>query len=100
MKVREQAPRDSNDYIRSVTHLGILRANYHVVHNWDFMGEVRAMYHPKANVTEYGAMIGLHRLMSDNFRVGVGYSTGRVDDDLRRGEAPRDGVFLNFATQF
>lgn len=63
VRLREQAPRDGDDFTRSVSHLGVLRADYHVVHNWDLMGEIRAMHHPEAGVKEYGALIGVYRLM-------------------------------------
>lgn len=84
----------------SEAHLGVLRADYHVVHNWDLMAEIRAMHHPRVSITEYGAVTGVYRLFGNNLRLGAGYAWGVVDDDLRHVEAPRTGLFLNLTTQF
>ncbi|WP_051697254.1 TonB-dependent receptor [Thioclava indica] len=100
LRWREQAPRDSDVFVRSIAHLAVLRADYHVVHNWDLMGEMRALFYPEVNTKEYSALIGVYRLVGDNLRFGIGYSTGRVDDDLRTIKAPRDGVFFNVTSQF
>lgn len=85
---------------RSEAHLGILRVDYHVVHNWDLMAEVRALRYPRAETTELGAVTGLYRLMGNNLRIGAGYAWGQVDDDMRRVRLPRTGAFLNITTQF
>ena len=100
LRWREQAPRDSDEFVRSIAHLAVLRADYHVVHNWDLMGELRALFYPEVNTQEYSALLGLYRLVGDNLRFGLGYSTGRIDDDLRTIKAPRDGLFVNITSQF
>ena len=99
-RLRESADRGSDDFVRSEAHLAVLRADFHVVHNWDVMGEVRALYAPYSNTTETAALVGAYRLIGDNFRLGGGYLWGEVDDDLRKVDAPRTGFFLNITSQF
>ena len=97
---REQTDRITGVTSRSIGHLGIARLDYRIVHQWDIMGEVRAFHAPRANTTEYGAIMGVYRELNPNARIGVGYSWGGVSDDLRRIERAREGVFLNIIAKF
>ena len=100
LRLREEAPRDSDTFIKSTAHLGILRLDYHVVHNWDIMVEGRAMAYPRSNTTELGALLGVYRDIGDNLRLGGGYAWGGVSDDLRSMEKDREGLFVNFISKF
>ncbi|MBJ2151579.1 hypothetical protein [Paracoccus sp. IB05] len=99
-RMREAADRGSNDFTRSEAHLAVLRADYHIVHNWDVMAEVRGLWTPGSNTTEKAALLGIYRLFGDNIRVGGGYLWGEVSDDLRKIDSPDKGYFLNITTQF
>ncbi|MCB5411305.1 transporter [Pseudogemmobacter faecipullorum] len=99
-RLRESAERGSDNFVTSEAHLLVLRADYHIVHNWDVMMEVRNFYAPRSDTTEQAALLGVYRLFGDNLRVGGGYLWGEVDDDLRKVEAPNKGFFLNITTQF
>ena len=41
LRIREEAPRGTDPFVRSTAHLGVVRMDYHVVHNWDIMAEAR-----------------------------------------------------------
>jgi hypothetical protein len=97
---REEADRSTSDFVGSAAHLGILRMDYHVVHNWDIMAEGRAMAFPEAETTEFGALLGVYRDVGDNMRLGAGYTWGAVSDDLRSMEPNREGIFLNLIGKF
>lgn len=99
-RYREEAPRGTDDFASSVAHLGVLRLDYHVVHNWDILAETRAMVFPDSDSTDFGALIGVYRDFGDNFRVGGGYAWGGVSDDLRSLETNKEGVFLNVIGKF
>lgn len=99
-RMRRAAERDSDVFVRSEAHLAVLRADYHVVHNWDMMVELRALHTPGSNTTEKAALAGVYRLVGDNLRVGGGYLWGEVSDDLRTIDLPKRGVFLNITSQF
>lgn len=99
-RYREEAARGSDAFTKSVAHLGILRLDYEIVHNWDIMGEGRAMLFPETNSTDFGAVLGVYRDFGDNFRLGGGYAWGGVSDDLRSLETERNGVFVNLIGKF
>lgn len=97
---REQSERDVSDFTTSTAHLVVARLDYRVVHKWDALAELRAFHAPKADMTEYGALLGVYREVTPNARIGVGYSWGGVSDDLRKVEAARRGVFVNVIGKF
>lgn len=99
-RLRDSAPRGTNTFTTSEAHLGVLRADFHVVHNWDILAEVRGLYTPHSGVKETAALLGVYRLFGDNLRVGGGYLKGRVDDDLRSIDVPKSGFFINITSQF
>ncbi|MGN0933645.1 hypothetical protein, partial [Falsigemmobacter intermedius] len=99
-RLRRSADRGTDTYVRSEAHLAVLRADFHVIHNWDVMGEVRGLWTPASGRTETTALLGVYRLFGDQFRIGGGYLHGRVSDDLRRVKAPRTGFFVNITSQF
>ena len=100
LRHREQTDRITGETTRSIGHLGIARMDYRIVHQWDVMGEVRAFHAPRANTTEYGALLGVYRELNPNARIGVGYSWGGVSDDMRRVERAKEGLFLNIIGKF
>jgi hypothetical protein len=99
-RYREEADRGSDDFTSSTAHLAVVRLDYHIVHNWDIMGEVRAMVFPDENTTDYGSLLAVYRDFGDNARIGAGYSWGGVNDDLRSFETNRSGLFLNVIGKF
>ncbi len=67
---------------RSSVHLGVLRADYHIVHEWDAMLEGRVMWSPTTDETDLGIVAALYRHFGENMKVGLGYNFGRFSDDL------------------
>jgi hypothetical protein len=100
LRHREEAPRGSDTFTRSIAHLGVVRLDYRIVHNWDVLGEVRAFAAPDADTVETAALLGVYREVGPNLRVGAGYLWGGVNDDLRSFETAREGVFLNVIGKF
>ena len=87
--------RGTNDFVSSDAHLGILRADYHVIKNWDIMAEGRMMRSDLADETQFGALGGVYRHVGDNLKVGVGYSFSKFSDDLTNFDNDQQGFFLN-----
>jgi hypothetical protein len=84
----------------SSAHLGILRADLHLIKSWDLLVEGRALHMPEADTTDYGALAAVYRHVGDNFKVGVGYNFGRFSDDLRDLTLDDQGVFFNAVGKF
>ncbi len=76
-------------------HLGILRADLHIVNEWDALLEGRVLWSPSTDQTEYALLVALYRQFGDNFKVGIGYNFGQFSDDLRDQTFDDGGVFVN-----
>ncbi len=89
-----------SDFVKSTAQLGILRADYHVVKNWDILLEGRALSLPELDQIEWGVLAGIYRHIGDNLKVGVGYNFGRFSDDLTDLTLDDEGVFVNVIGKF
>ncbi|THD82459.1 hypothetical protein E7811_15570 [Aliigemmobacter aestuarii] len=94
------AARGTNAFTNSTATLGILRVDYHVVHNWDITAEARMMKFQETGVTEKGAVFGVWRHFGNNMKAGVGYQWGDVSSDLREISGRKEGAFLNIVATF
>ena len=108
--------RASDAFVRSTAQLGVLRADVHVLKQWDLLLEGRALHvaqggDPGHSLVELataaplalpapedmrlGALAAVYRHVGDNVKVGVGYSFSRFSDDLTDLSDTHEGVFLN-----
>lgn len=92
--------RGSGIYADSSAHLAIIRADVHVVHNWDLMVEGRVLWSPSADTTDLGAVVAGYRHFGKNVKAGIGYNFGRFSDDLTDLTFDDQGVFLNVIGKF
>ena len=92
--------RDDEDFVRSTAQLGIVRADYHVVKNWDLLFEGRALWLSEPGQVHYGALAGIYRHLGNNLKIGVGYNFGRFSDDLTDLTLDDQGVFVNVIGKF
>jgi len=92
--------RTSDDMVKSDAHLGVIRADYHVVTKWDILAEGRVLSSSLADDKQYGALVGLYRHVGDNAKVGVGYNFSKFSDDLTNFDTDSDGFFLNLVGKF
>ena len=99
-RTSQVADRGTEDFADSTAHLGILRLDWHVVHKWDAMGEVRGLFGVEDETTQTGALLGLYRHIGNNAKIGIGYEWGRVSDDLTDLDYQGQGVFLNIIGKF
>jgi hypothetical protein len=92
--------RGSGVFTDSTAHLGVLRADWHVVHKWDVLGEVRLLYTQESGDTDHGLLLGAYRHIGNNAKIGIGYEWGKVSDDLAQIDYRSSGVFLNIVGKF
>ncbi|MCB1455853.1 MAG: TonB-dependent receptor [Nitratireductor sp.] len=92
--------RSSDDFYRSTAHLGIVRADFHVVKEWDILVEGRALMLSEQQQVNFGALAGVYRHIGDNMKLGVGYNFGRFSDDLSDLVMDDQGVFVNVIGKF
>jgi hypothetical protein len=88
------------DWTKSSAQLGILRADLHIVHEWDAVAEGRILWSSTTNQKDFGFLVAVYKHLSDNFKLGVGYNFGRFSDDLRDLSLDDKGVFVNVVGTF
>ena len=92
--------RTSDDFVESDAHIAIVRADYHVVKEWDVLLEGRMLSSSLADNAQYGALAGVYRHIGDNAKLGVGYNFSKFSDDLTDFEDDNDGFFINLVGKF
>jgi hypothetical protein len=92
--------RGSDDFTESSAHLGIVRADIHVVENWDALLEGRVLHSPTSSTTDFGALAAVYRHFGENVKVGAGYNFGHFSDDLRDLTYDDQGPFINVVGSF
>jgi hypothetical protein len=84
----------------SAAHLGILRADLHIVREWDGVLEGRALWTPYADTIDFGLVAAVYRHLGGNMKLGLGYNFGAFSDDLRDLVHDDQGVFVNLIGKF
>ena len=92
--------RTSNQFVKSDAHLGVIRADYHVVQNWDVLAEARWLSSSLSQDERFGALAGVYRHLGDHAKVGVGYNFGSFSDDLTNFDEDSEGFFINMVGKF
>jgi hypothetical protein len=87
--------RASDTYVSSTAHLGIIRADLHIVKKWDGLAEVRYLSTPRAADSRTGALVGLYRHIGNHAKIGVGYSFSDFSDNLTDQSYESKGFFFN-----
>lgn len=83
----------------SQAFLAILRADWHVVKEWDAIAELRYLDAKEAQDTKHGALIGIYRQLNDNIKLGVGYNFTDFSDDLTNLSYKSQGFFINLVAK-
>ena len=87
-------------WFSSQAWLAVGRADYHVLHAWDVMGELRYLDAQEAKDAKFGALLGIYRHINENVKIGVGYNFSDFSDDLTDLDYNSRGVFVNAIAKF
>ena len=87
--------RENPQFFDSRAHLYVLRADWHFIHRWDALFEVRRLELPDAQDCRDGALVGLYRHLGSHIKVGVGYNFSDFSDDLTQLDYQYQGLFIN-----
>lgn len=90
----------AQDFMKSTAHLGVIRADIHVIHNWDILFEGRVLHVVEAGSTRFGALAAIYRHLGNNWKLGVGYNFGHFSDELTDLTYDGEGVFLNIVGKY
>ena len=96
----EVADRGSDVFVDDRATLTALRLDWHALHQWDVLGEVRSLRGLDTGETGTGALLGVYRRVNDNVKVGLVYEWGDVSDDVTDLDYDNQGLFLNIVGTF
>ena len=83
------------EFFDSNANLYVLRADWHFVHRWDMLVEVRMLDLPDAEDRRSGLLFGMYRHLGKNFKFGLGYNFTDFSDDLTDLDFDSQGLFIN-----
>ncbi len=87
--------RVGGNWYDSTAWIGILRADWHWVHEWDIVTEWRMLAADAADDSQTGALIGVYKHLNKHFKLGVGYNFTDFSDDLTDVSYRSRGWFIN-----
>lgn len=87
-------------WIDSQVHLAVLRADLHIVKQWDAVLEGRMLWSPTTDEKDFGVVAAIYRQFGDNMKAGIGYNFGRFSDDVRDLTQDDHGIFFNVIGKF
>ncbi|QEW05919.1 OmpA family protein [Nitrincola iocasae] len=91
---------DSADWFSSKGQLIAVRADWHVVHKWDLMVELRRRDEFTAEDSRTGAVLAAYRHFGNNMKAGVGYNFSDFSDDLTDMDFRSQGWFINIIGKY
>jgi len=89
-----------SEFFDSNALLLVGRVDYHVVKDWEFVGEVRHLSVSEAEDSRTGALIGAYKHINQNVKAGVGYNFTDFSDDLTDLDYDSKGAFFNVIGKF
>ena len=92
--------RNSDTYISSDTQLGVLRADWRVVKEWDALIEGHYLSNDRASDHRWGGLAAIYRHINQNVKIGVGYSFSDFSSDLGDQSYTSKGYFINLLGKF
>lgn len=88
-------PVAGGQWFSSRADLLILRADLHLVKEWDALVEIRKLRATEAQDAKAGALIGIYRHLGKSVKAGIGYNFTNYSDDLTDLSYRSRGWFLN-----
>jgi len=92
--------RENPEFFDSRVNLYVLRADWHFVHRWDALLEVRRLDLPDAQDSRSGVLLGIYRHLGNHIKVGVGYNFSDFSDDLTQLDYKHQGLFINLIGKY
>jgi opacity protein-like surface antigen len=95
-----EATRTSGDWFSSDAELFVLRADLHLVREWDALIEARRLQSRTTDDSRSGFLVGVYRHIAENLKIGVGYNFTNFSDNLTDQSYRSRGWFVNALTTF
>jgi len=95
-----RAPQGEGDWANADAHLVVARADWHFVHDWDALLELRWLGVPAADDSRAGALVGVYRHLNNNVKLGGGFNFTDFSDDMTDLSYRSHGWFVNLVSKF
>ena len=96
-----RASRDNSaPWFKSTAELAVVRVDWKLVRNWDWMLELRSLRAKELQDRKTGWLTAGYYHVNENFKVGVGYNFTDYSDDLTDLSYRSKGFFLNVLGKF
>jgi outer membrane protein OmpA-like peptidoglycan-associated protein len=95
-----KASKTEGDWFSSRADLIVLRADLHIVKQWDALIEARRLKAREAGDARAGALVGVYRHVAKHAKIGIGYNFTTFSDDLTDLSYRSRGWFLNAISTF
>jgi hypothetical protein len=92
--------RESDTFVSSDTHLGVLRLDWRLVKKWDAVVEGHYLTNDRAGDGKWGGIAAIYRHLGNHVKIGVGYSFSDYSSDLADQSYTSKGLFLNVLGKF
>jgi len=92
--------RNNREFFDSRANLYVLRADWHFVHRWDALVEVRRLDLPDAEDSRSGVLVAMYRHVFSHIKAGVGYNFSDFSDDLTQLDYRHQGLFVNLVAKY
>ena len=92
--------RVGGDWYDSRTDLLILRADLHLVKEWDMLLEARRLSVHEAEDARSGVLAAIYRHLNEHLKIGAGYNFTDFSDDLTDLSYRSRGPFVNILSTF
>ena len=95
-----RANKVAGNWFSSRADLIVLRADWHWVHEWDIVTELRNLRAREAQDARSGALIAAYKHINKNVKAGLGYNFTDYSDDLTNLSYHSKGWFVNVLSAF
>ncbi|HEY3487199.1 MAG TPA: flagellar motor protein MotB, partial [Gammaproteobacteria bacterium] len=87
--------REDPQFFESNANLYVLRADWNIIRNWDWLIEARALEVEQAEDVRKGYLTAGYWHLNDNIKLGAGYNFTDFSDDLTDLDFNSKGAFIN-----
>ena len=101
LRVGELKPtKTDGEWYSSRADLIVLRADFHIVREWDAVVEARRLKVYEAEDERMGFLVGVYRHVTDNVKIGAGYNFTDFSDNLTDLSYRSRGWFVNVVAAY
>jgi outer membrane protein OmpA-like peptidoglycan-associated protein len=95
-----ETTRTSGDWFSSDAELFVLRADLHLIREWDALIEARRLQSRTTDDSRSGFLVGVYRHIAESLKIGVGYNFTNFSDDMTDQSYRSRGWFVNALSTF